>query len=74
MARKRRFILRGNTYPVRATLHAMGAQWDPSGKVWVVCGANMHGAPYHHEEPRYRAIERAIQEGRLPGVRIELED
>ena len=74
MSRKRRYVLRGNTYPVRSILRAMGAQWDATGKVWVVCGANMHGAPYHHEEPRYRAIEQAIREGRLPGVRIELEN
>lgn len=28
--------IRGNTYPVRSELRAIGGRWDPQGKAWMV--------------------------------------
>ena len=35
-ANEPRSAVRGNTYPVREALRALGGTWDAAGKVWVV--------------------------------------
>ncbi len=60
-----RHLITGNTYPVRVQLKAMGGEWDPKQKGWLVPAGRadearqlVKGAPFEPYEPRQASRSR----------------
>jgi hypothetical protein len=68
--------VKGNTYPVRQQLKALGARWDAGARVWRVAAdrareaqALVAAAP-RESTPRYRTAPNGCSERQMPaGVR-----